>query len=231
MTIQSQIACIIPFYNEGIRLDNVLDTMIKVNFLTEIICVDDCSKEDRTRELQQKYPNVRFIRLEKNLGKTGAIQVGVKATHCEYIMFFDADLNNLDSNEIENATRAVATSKDIDMLILRRVLAPGHVKVTRADVLLTGERILRKSDFEQIMKQGVKGYQLETAINYYMYKNNKKVYWITFSGLNMHRKADFWTDLKRHTQVTIHVIMGAGPINLIRIIRNFAKEEYKPASN
>jgi glycosyltransferase involved in cell wall biosynthesis len=231
MDIQSQIACIIPFYNEGIRLDNVLDTMIRVKYITEMICVDDCSAEDRTKELQQKYPSVKFIRLEKNLGKTGAIQVGVKSTACEYIMFFDADLNNLDTQEIENATKAIATSKDIDMLILRRVLAPGHVKVTRADVLLTGERILRKSDFELIMQQGVKGYQLETAINYYMYKNKKKVYWISFSGLNMHRKADFWTDFKRHTQVTLHVIMGAGPINLIKIIRNFAKEEYKPANS
>lgn len=231
MNTSPQISCIIPFYNEGIRLDNVLDVMTKVRNLTEIICVDDCSVEDRTEEVKKKYPGITVIRLEKNLGKTGAICEGVKRATGDYIMFFDADLNNLDANEIGNATTAIVESKDIDMLILRRVLAPGHVKITRADVLLTGERILRKSDFETIMQQGVKGYQLETAINYYMYKNNKKVFWITFSGLNMHRKADFWTDFKRHTTVTFHVITGAGLFKLIRIIRNFAKEEYKPKNN
>lgn len=67
------------------------------------------------------------------------------------------------------------------MLILRGVKASFIVKLNRGDVLFTGERILKKIDLETILSGSVKGWQLESVINMWMYRRNKKVFWMPHS--------------------------------------------------
>ena len=71
------------------------------------------------------------------------------------------------------------------MVVLQRINAPWNIKLLRGDVLVPGERILRKEDLEKILESyKPEGYQLEFAINNYMMNNNKKVYWMPSSALN-----------------------------------------------
>ncbi len=78
--MKANVTCIIPFWNEDQRLFTVLDEVVKIKKLSEIICVDDASDSDQSAELNKTYPNVKFIRLNKNIGKSGAILGGLKYT-------------------------------------------------------------------------------------------------------------------------------------------------------
>lgn len=230
MSSVPQISCIIPFWNEGKNLFSVLDEVSKVRNISEIICVDDGSDDDNFVRVK-RYPGIKAIRLEKNCGKTGAVKEGLKHANGEYILLIDADLTNLDHREIDKATRAFRMASDLDMLILRRVNAVFFVKLYRADVLFTGERILKKSDLELILESyPVSGWQLESAINTWMYSNAKNVFWMPHSGINRHKyiKWGLLRGLTLDLQTYSDMISATGFSNIMRQILFFAKEELRP---
>jgi glycosyltransferase involved in cell wall biosynthesis len=182
-----KISCIIPFWNEGEHLFEVLDEISKVRNLIEIICVDDASQEDNSAKIRTRYPQIKLIRLERNLGKSGAIREGLKHAKGDSVLLLDADLRNLNHLEIEQANEAFQQDDHLDMLILRRIQAIRFVKFYRADVLFTGERLLKKADLDIILKGRVNGWQLESVINMWMWRNHKKVLWMPHSGINTHK--------------------------------------------
>lgn len=225
-----QTSCIIPFWNEGRRLYDVLDEIVKIENIAEIICVDDASQEDLSAEIKKRYPSITLIRLEKNLGKSGAIQAGLKKANSDLILLLDADLRNLNHNEIEEANNAIQRASDIDMIILRRVKAPLIIRLVRGDVIVTGERILKKEDLKTILNGSVKGWQLESAINNWMYRNKKKVFWMPHSGINTHKpwKWGLLNGLRHDVRTFADMISATGFTNLLKQILFFAKEELKP---
>jgi len=217
----NKVTCVIPFWNEGDRLYKVLDEVIKVKSLAQIICVDDASYKDKSNEIKKRYPNIQLIRLKNNVGKSEAIKEGMKFANGNYILLLDADLRNLKYQEIEKCVNAVINNIDIDMLILRRVKAPLFVKLTRGDILSTGERIIKKELLNEVLTHS-KGWQLESALNIFMYKNNKKVYWLPHSGINTHFKWGFFTDIKYHKK-KMNDIYHIGIFNFVKLFFLFGK--------
>jgi GT2 family glycosyltransferase len=57
----------------------------------EIIVVDNGSRSDIRTDWQSKYPNVKFIRSEKNLGFAGGNNLGIKAATSDYLFFVNND--------------------------------------------------------------------------------------------------------------------------------------------
>lgn len=199
--------------------------MIKVKNLAEILCIDDASDKDHSEVIYNKYPSIRLIRLKKNVGKSGAILEGLKHTQSNFILLLDADLRNLKHSEIENAINAVKNTHDIDMLILRRIKAPFFVKLTRGDVLSTGERIVKKDYLLNLLEKSSKGWQLESKLNLFMYENNRQVFWVPSSGINTHWKWGWNTDLKYHKKKMAD-IYSIGLINLIKLFLFFRVKKY-----
>lgn len=224
-----KISCIIPFWNEGCNLIEVLEEVTRVSNISEIICVDDASDDSNHLLVRKKFPQVKILRLESNTGKTGAIREGLKHAANKLVLLLDADLRNLDHSEIENAVLAFRKTADLDMLILRRVNAEFFVKLYRADVLFTGERILKKSDLETILEGDVTGWQLESAINTWMYHNGKNVLWIAHSAVNRHKslKWGMIDGLKLDLRTYHDMVSATGLSNMLRQIFFFAREELK----
>jgi len=222
---KSKVSCIIPFWNEENRLFTVLNEVIKAQKISEIICVDDASDKDQSKEIKKTYPDIKLIRLSKNVGKSGAILEGLKHVQNDFVLLLDADLRNLNYVEIDNAIEAIEQSTDIDMLVLRRIKAPLFVKITRGDVLSTGERIVKKEYLQKLLEKSSKGWQLESKINLYMYNHRKKVFWAPHSGINSHWKWGWSIDLKYHKK-KIADIYSIGLINLIKLFLFFGREKY-----
>lgn len=176
---------VIPFYNEGQRIFKVLETLQSVEQIKKIICVDDGSTESVDSKKFQAYKNVLLLQLNRNSGKTAAIATAIKYVDTEYILLLDADLIHLNATEIENALKAVNDS--IDMIVLRRTNDTVIGRMFGSDVVLSGERIIKKIDLEKVLQENLKGYQLEVAINKYMMDNKKVVYWMPHSAVNYHR--------------------------------------------
>lgn len=234
MNSEPQISCIIPFWNEGRNIFEVLNEISKIRSLSEIICVDDASEDCNYALIPLKFPGVRVVRLEENRGKTGAIREGLRHATGDFVLLLDADLRNLRHEEIERAMLAFRRADNLDMLILRRINAVFIIRLYRADVLFTGERILSKKDLELILDgSDVNGWQLESAINTWMFLNNKNVYWMPHSAINRHKYMKwgvikgFTLDLKTYADM----ISATGFNNIVKQIMFFAKNELKPSEN
>jgi len=170
------ISCIIPFHNERGRINKVLNPLLDAKDVDEIICVNDCSTDQKTENLAKKYQTVKFIDRKKRSGKSAAVKIGVEKAKGDIILLLDADLKNIKPGEIDIATAKMKNQPDLDMLILKEIYPYWTTKFSRHDILFSGKRLLKRKDLLKIFKlQKPKNYQLEMAINLYMIKKNKKV--------------------------------------------------------
>ncbi|MEJ8803555.1 glycosyltransferase family 2 protein [Pontibacter sp. H249] len=182
-----KVTCLIPCFNERERISQVLDVIVGTNCIHQVICVDDGSEDGTAEFIQEYWPQVEIVRLSQNHGKTAAIAKGITYVRHDVLLMMDADLQGLQKDELEAALEAYTQYNSIDMIIMRRVNSPWFVKWYRSDVLLSGERILRTSDLQQVLKQKLKCYQLEVAINRYMLRHKKVVRWMPWSAINTYK--------------------------------------------
>jgi len=179
------ITCIIPFRNEKDRIGKVLNELIKVKNISQIICVDGASNDGGSKYIKQNYPQVESIHLVKNVGKTGTVREGLKYAKGDYILFFDADLSGIIPAEVDYVLEAILHDPTIDMVVFSRSTPRLITKLNRFDLIYTGERILKKSDLAEILRGEVSLFQLEIAINTYMMKHHKKMYFFSASHINL----------------------------------------------
>lgn len=68
----------------------LIDT-ITFNDNMEVIVVDNASKQDEATVIQQRFPQVKVIRSEKNLGFAGGNNLGIKAARGKYLFLVNND--------------------------------------------------------------------------------------------------------------------------------------------
>lgn len=187
MKTEQGVSCLIPFYNEGERIFSVLEEVTQVPSIDQIICVDDGSNDTAYQEIKEKWPHLAVIRQDENGGKTAAIKRGLQEVRHPYVLLMDADLQNVRWSELERIIDTIRHNPGVDMVILRRLYAEWFVKMNRGDVLLSGERIMRRGDLEAVLELPIEGFQLEMAINEYMWENGKRVRWVPWSATNTYK--------------------------------------------
>jgi dolichol-phosphate mannosyltransferase len=119
-----KLSIIIPVYNEGNSLEEIVDKVVAANCLDiekEIIISNDGSS-DKTSEVIQKlstkYPEIITYHSPTNLGKGAAVRLGIAISSGEIIIIQDADLE-LDPNDysrllvplLNNETKVVYGSR------------------------------------------------------------------------------------------------------------------------
>lgn len=99
-----KMSVIVPCYNEQETIEDFYVEFMKVvpffsgkDIDTEIIFVNDGSKDDTVREikkLKQKDERVRMISFSRNFGKEAAIYAGLENSRGDYVVIMDADLQD-----------------------------------------------------------------------------------------------------------------------------------------
>jgi len=225
---KAKCTCIIPFYNENPqRVVGVIKTILKVKNISDVICIDDGSvSSDARDEIVKEKLGVNLIILKKNTGKAEAVNTALESVTTDYVILIDADLINIDSKEIEDTVALILNNPIIDMIIFRRIKELFYIKLLRWDILISGERVLKTDDLRQILKDKPHGYLLEYAINRYMMKEKKKVFWVSSAGENIYKiykygfVKGFLHDVKIHIDITRYV----GIVFLIRCFMFFCRE-------
>lgn len=80
-------------FNQSFITEQLLASITDTNTYPaiEVIVVDNGSKENSVPEWQIKYPAIKFIRSEKNLGFAGGNNLGIEHATGEYLFFVNND--------------------------------------------------------------------------------------------------------------------------------------------
>lgn len=93
----NSLGIIIPCYNEESNIKECIEHIPKMRWCTEILVVDDGSK-DRTaevvREIMKNRNDVRLISYKKNCGKGYAFRQGLKESSADVVIILDADMTS-----------------------------------------------------------------------------------------------------------------------------------------
>jgi glycosyltransferase involved in cell wall biosynthesis len=109
LTDKRCLSVVVPAFNEGRTLSNIIDRVAGIPNLLEIIIIDDCSDDetpDVASQLCAKFDNIQYVRHESNLGKTAALRTGFALTKGEVVIVQDADLE-YDPVEIQDVVRPI----------------------------------------------------------------------------------------------------------------------------
>lgn len=143
-----KISIIIPVYNAQEYLERCLDSVCNQTLKDiEIICVNDCSKDNSLQILQdysKKYPNLKIIDCKVNGGESAARNKGLEIATGEYLAFVDND----DTIDLDFYEKLYSLAKDKNLDI-----AKGDCYEIEPDkTLLKGDdnEILDKNNHEKL---------------------------------------------------------------------------------
>lgn len=94
MELNPKISVIMPVYNTPEEeLRESIESILKQTFSDfEFIIIDDCSKNNVKSVIDSYHDNrIRYIRNQKNLGVTGALNVGINNSRANFIARMDSD--------------------------------------------------------------------------------------------------------------------------------------------
>ncbi len=142
---------VMPAYNESAGIAHAIqeadEALSKITSDYEIIIVDDGSLDDTANIAERaslKFPSVRVLRAEKNVGYGAAIQRGFQAATKDVVGFTDADCQF----ELSELAQMIPLTKHYDLVCgyridrqdpwLRKVYSAGYNSIVR---LLLGTRV------------------------------------------------------------------------------------------
>ena len=183
----SSFSILIPAYNEGERILNVLKVLRSVANIDSIIVVDDGSK-DNTSEVVQAYitqdPRIKLIRHKQNMGKGHAIMNAWRTTTAPYILMLDADLIGLTPDHVNALCEPVFRGK-CDMTL--GLFKGGNWKTDFshwATPWLTGQRCLGRDMLQFVSDEAASGYGLETAMTVAAHQQSWRVLKVPLYGMS-----------------------------------------------
>ena len=93
----------------------LIDTIPFDEYSLEVIVVDNASKEDEVTAISERYPQVKVVRSDKNLGFAGGNNLGIKAALGNYLFFINND-TVLRSSNIQSLINRLKSSEKIGVV-------------------------------------------------------------------------------------------------------------------
>lgn len=159
-----RVAAMVPAYNEQETLADVLAVLRSTRLIDEILVVSDGST-DETVEIARAF-GIKTIHLRKNYGKAMALATGVAHTQAPILVFVDGDILNLSEYLLAQLIDPVVEGRyAMNIGVRNRGWLLNWVH-RRTGPLLSGIRCLRREIFEAVPEEFLKGFAIETALNW-----------------------------------------------------------------
>ncbi|MBA1337066.1 MAG: Glycosyltransferases involved in cell wall biogenesis [Firmicutes bacterium] len=184
--MKDSVTVIIPAYNEELAIGDTIDGLKSTGLVETILVIDDGSK-DRTGNIAKEH-GAKVIKLETNMGKGHALNLGVKIANTEIIAFVDADLG-MSSSEIKKLIVPVAEGRaDVAIAqfppakrkggfgLVKRLARHTVKRFAGAEInaCLSGQRVFRKEVLDSIGPIPG-GYAAEVGINIRVLKKGFRI--------------------------------------------------------
>ena len=176
------ISAIVPAYNEGERIHNVLKVLKETELIDEIIVVNDGSN-DRTYDVSIQYTKT-VIDLKHNVGKGGAIIKGIEHSNGNIILLLDADLIGLRSTHIVDMLNPIILN-EVDTTV--GIFSSGRFFTDLAQKIapfLSGQRVIKRELIHDIHTLEITQYGFEVALSNYVKKKGLRTKTIILNELS-----------------------------------------------
>jgi hypothetical protein len=201
-------AAVVPAYNEAGRIGAVLEAIAKAHHVQEIIVVTDgCADNtaDEARAVAERFAaefaanaargvgcrELRVFELKHNIGKGGAMTYGALRTEAEVLLFLDADLIGLETQQVDDLLAPMIVEEPAQ----RADMTLGLFGAVRGGIFgwwlgvchrqmaaLTGQRAIRREVFLAVPGLTNSRFGIETAITRYV----KYVWKLKVSNVPLH---------------------------------------------
>lgn len=183
---EKPVTAIIPAFNEAQHISRVLEVLGQVDVLSEIIVVDDCSK-DATADIVRSYcqidRRIHLVSLHLNQGKGGAMVAGAQTSKNDLIVFLDADLINL---QPEHVLSLITPVRSGDCSMSLGIFKGGRFQTDwshRLTPFLSGQRCLRWSLFQHTPEIASSRWEVEVALSLFARQNRLSVQIVPWLGV------------------------------------------------
>lgn len=181
-----KVTAIVPAYNEQENIGHVLNILNHVQGVDNILVVDDGS-EDRTvpivKQMQEKDQRLSLLSLPYNQGKGKAMLTGAQTCISDLLLFLDADLKSVKPHHIEDLISPVQEERCAMSVGL---FADGQWTTSLTHKLfpfLSGQRCLSWPLFQDIYKEKISGWSIETALNLHAKIKRYEVKYVMWPGV------------------------------------------------
>jgi dolichol-phosphate mannosyltransferase len=146
--MNKDLTVIIPAYNEGRTVVNVIKEVLNTPRVAEVIVIDDGSKDDTFQYLQQFQGQIKIVRNQPNRGKGFSIRKGIELATSKYLIIQDADLELQPSSfealfkkMEETGADMVNGARDLDGPNVKLISKLASQMIPIAILILFGQRI------------------------------------------------------------------------------------------
>jgi glycosyltransferase involved in cell wall biosynthesis len=180
-----RVVAIIPAYNEEKTIGNVVRPLVGSPLVDEVFVISDGST-DKTKEVAEQA-GARIHELSRTGGKGEAMMHAASHTNAQILAFFDADLIGLTQDHIEKLLLPVINN-GLSMNVGIRDRGRFWTVLSRHLPLISGERAMPREIFEGVPKEFMRGFMVETALNYYCRSRGLRYGSTKMPGLTFRRK-------------------------------------------
>jgi glycosyltransferase involved in cell wall biosynthesis len=188
--MKNKISCIIPAYNEGSRIGNVLKVVQKHPLVGEMIVINDGSKDNTLQAIKSfRSKKIKLIDFKVNHGKTFGVMTALKKSKSNIVLLLDADLANLKTKNLTDLISPVL-NKEADMTISIKENSLWIFKKLRID-FVSGERVFNKNiiwDLNVLKK--LQNFGLESFLNSIVIREKYKIKIVPWAEVSHARKSD-----------------------------------------
>lgn len=139
---------IIPAFNEGPRVADVIKVARQARGTGEVLVIDDGSTDDTAS--RGRAAGARVISLPKNSGKGAAMAEGIKSSSGANVLFLDADLTGLRPDHIWHMVHPVAAGWS--KMTVGRIMWPSEFAVH-----VSGQRATTRAVAMDAVSHGLSG--------------------------------------------------------------------------
>ena len=182
------VSVVIPALNEEETVSEIVSLLASIQLVDEIIVVcDGCT--DNTAQFA-KTSGARVIELSKNIGKGGAMMVGVRAASNDVILFLDADLLGLTEECVINLVTPVLRG-NADMTV--GIFEKGRMATDLAQTVapfLSGQRAVKRSLLEGMSDLDASRFGVEIALTRFAVEKDMAVEEVVLKDMSHRMKEE-----------------------------------------